>query len=117
MFGTEIKIKKCEECGRELQKKEAVCQECHPPVTLFSLFTPCEDIDAEYKRIRLLWVISVTMFWATIGILAGIYLILGSAYLSELILIAGIFMFLGVYLKTRIVLLQRKKSKNPPKVV
>ena len=106
-----MKVKKCKECGRELQDKEVVCKECHPPITFSSLFTPCEDINAEYKRIRLLWVISVTMFWVTIGLLAGIFLILGSAYLNEIMLIAGIFMFSGVYLKTKMVLLQRKKSK------
>ena len=55
------------------------------------------------------------MFWATIGLLGAIYLVLGGAYLSELLPIAGLFMFAGVYLKTRIVLLQRQLSKSPAK--
>jgi hypothetical protein len=115
MPAPEVETEKCEECGGDLPKKGAICRECHPPLTFSTLVTPREDIRAEYKRIRLLWVISVTLFWATIGLLGGIYLVLGSAYLSELLLIAGLFMFAGVYLKTKIVLLQKQMSKGPAK--
>lgn len=106
-----MKEKTCRDCGRVLQPKEVVCKECNPPVTFGSLFKPSDDIDVEIKRIRLLWVISVTMFWVTIGLLAAIFLVLGNAYLGEIVLFAGVFMLAGMILKTKMLVLQRKKSK------
>ncbi len=107
----EVKVKKCKACGRELLNKEVVCKECHPPITFASLLTPGEDVNAEYKRIRLLWVLSVTMFWVTIGLLGAIYMVFGNSYMTEIMLIAVILLFSGVYLKTKVIALQRKKSK------
>lgn len=109
-MGKDAKVKKCKECGRELLKKEAVCKECHPPITFSSLLTPSQDINAEYKRIRLLWVLSVTMFWVTIGLLGAIYMVFGNSYLTEIMLISVILLFSGIYLKTKMLALQRKKS-------
>jgi len=64
---------------------------------------------AEYERIKFHWIIAVTLFWATAGITAGLFIIQGGAYLNELIFIAGIFMVLGVYLKTKVMMLERNK--------
>ncbi|PIE43681.1 MAG: hypothetical protein CSA50_03490 [Gammaproteobacteria bacterium] len=64
---------------------------------------------AEYNRVKFHWVVVVVLFWATTGITAGLFIVQGHVYLNELIFIAGIFMVLGVYLKTKVMVLERKK--------
>ncbi|PID42705.1 MAG: hypothetical protein CSB48_09035 [Proteobacteria bacterium] len=72
-------------------------------------FTSLSEWTAEYNRVRFHWVIVVTIFWVTTGITAGLFIIQGGVYLNELLFIAAIFMVLGVYLKTRVLMLERNK--------
>ena len=83
------------------------------PVTREDNSDPVKTWESNYKRIRFHWIISVVMFWTTAGITAGLYLIHGEAYVNELVFIAAIFMALGVYLKTKVLALERKKPDQP----
>ncbi len=100
----------CKGCGRQLLDSEEVCPECNTavPVSLESL-SPEEVWESEFKRVRLHWIIVVVLFWVTSAITAGLFLINGSAYVNELIFIAAVFMVLGVYLKTKVMRMQRKE--------
>jgi hypothetical protein len=68
-----------------------------------------EKWEKEFKRVKQHWIVVVTLFWVTAAITAGLFIINGSVYLNELVFISAIFMVLGIYLKTKVLRIQRKK--------
>jgi hypothetical protein len=102
----------CKGCGRQLSESDTNCPECNLAVTREDKSDPFKTWESDYKRIRFHWIISVVLFWTTAGITAGLYLIHGQAYINELVFIAAVLMALGVYLKTKVLALERKKPEQ-----
>ena len=86
-----FKSNNCQGCGQQLSATDTVCPECGKSVPKNEETDSLEAWEANYKRIRFHWVITVVMFWTTAGITAGLYLIQGRAYINELVFIAAIF--------------------------
>ncbi|MEW8509038.1 MAG: hypothetical protein AB2598_20320 [Candidatus Thiodiazotropha sp.] len=101
----------CKGCGRQLLGTESVCPECNTTLPVAQDTSPLEEWESEFNRVRMHWIIVVIIFWVTAAVTTGLFFIKGSAYLNELVFIAAIFMVLGVYLKTKVLRLQRKKPK------
>ena len=99
----------CKGCGRQLSDTELACPECNTALPVASDSSPIENWEKEFERVKLHWIVVVIMFWVTVVMIVGLFLIHGSAYLNELIFFAAIFMVLGVYLKTKVMRIQRKK--------
>ncbi len=99
----------CKGCGRQLSDTELVCPECNTALPIASDSSPIEVWEKEFQRVKLHWIVVVIIFWVTVAVIAGLFLIHGNAYLNELVFLAAIFMVLGVYLKTKVMRIQRKK--------
>jgi len=102
----------CKGCGRQLLDTDTVCPECNTAVHSGPELSPMAAWEKEFKQVRLHWIISVIIFWVTLAVTLGLYLIHGSAYINELGFLALFFMVMGVYLKTRVLYTQRKKPKT-----
>ncbi len=107
-----FKSNHCQGCGQQLSATDTVCPECGKKAPQKEETDPLKAWEANYKRIRFHWIIVVVMFWTTAGITAGLYLIQGRVYINELVFIAAVFMVLGVYLKTKVIALQRKRPNQ-----
>ena len=103
----------CKGCGRQLSESDKFCPECNMQVPVEEEHDEFKAWEAEFNKVKLHWIIAVLLFWTTAGITTGLYLIHGSFYVNELIFIAAVFMALGVYLKTKVLVLQKKKPKQP----
>ncbi len=101
----------CTGCGQQLSNGESVCPACNTALPVVSKSASLEAWETDFNRVKLHWIIVVLMFWVTVAVTAGLFLIHGSAYLNELVLFAIVFMVVGVYLKTRVMYVQRKKPK------
>ncbi|MBF0264262.1 MAG: hypothetical protein HQL46_03255 [Gammaproteobacteria bacterium] len=102
----------CKGCGLQLSDTDTHCPECNMAVPQKEELDPLTEWENEYSKVRFHWIISVVLFWTTAGITAGLFLIHGQAYINELAFIAAVFMALGVYLKTKVLALQRKKPEK-----
>lgn len=102
----------CKGCGRELSAAEIECPVCNSSLHVAPDISSIEGWEQELKRVRFHWIVVVIIFWVTAVITAGLFLINGSAYLSELIVIAAVFMVLGVYLKTKVLKIQHNKPTS-----
>jgi len=71
--------------------------------------TPLEAWEKEFATLKLHWVVVVSLFWVSILVMGGLFLIRGAAYITEIGLLAAIFGVVGVQLKTKVLLLKRKK--------
>ena len=101
----------CKGCGRVLLETESVCPECNTTVVDETVLSAKGVWEQELKRVKLHWVVVVILFWVTLAVTAGLFVIHGSAYLNELVFLSAIFMVLGIYLKTKVMLVQRKMPK------
>lgn len=103
-----MQVAVCKGCGATLTASEGRCPSCDTPLSAATEGSAMAQWEQELKRIKLHWVVVVILFWLTCLMVVGMFFIHGSAYFSELILIAAIFMVLGVYLKSKVLYLQRR---------
>ena len=93
----------CSACGEKTPASEESCGSCGAP-----LDTPAQEWARERDRLKTLWVVSVIVFWLSLGFQAVLYVLQGKANLLLLSVIAGM-LLLGVGLKVRLQLHERKK--------
>ena len=93
----------CPVCGANNPPAAAVCRSCGTALG--------KDTDSwlrERDRLKTLWVVSVVMFWLSLGFQAVLYILQGETNLVLLSVIGGM-LLLGVGLKIRLQLHERKK--------
>ena len=93
----------CPACGEKTPTSEGSCRSCG--VALDPL---AKEWARERDRLKTMWVVSVVVFWLSLGFQAVLYVLQGKANLLLLSIIGGM-LLLGVGLKVRLQLHQRKK--------
>ena len=94
----------CPVCGANTPSAAAECPSCG---TVLGKETGAWL--RERDRLKTLWVVSVVMFWLSVGFQAVLYILQGKTNLVLLSVIGGM-LLLGVGLKIRLQLHERKKS-------